>query len=348
MQLLLRAGLAATVALGCSSEPAERLAPVKEKRYADCPLVPAPLPSYEFEVAGMKVKVDRGDAYVFGAGRWELVDHLYDPDYFEKNYVVEDCQIYRKDPETGARFGVRRSLSEDFARALDVRDLVGPDRGWTGFTLLSPAAPSIEAYVDLRACILKGTCDFLDNRLDLDADTARSGSSLRARAVPPTPEIVTSKASLESDILHFVRGDDVWFSGYFYVAEGKPLTLMDLESTWLKEAPGPRLMLGPDGALRVELKWTDKPTYVQAVGEELLFPLGQWVYVKVHYVLSESEDGTIELWQDGSQLLSVKGRTLPLPDTILNSLEIGISANNNAEDAVVYVDDIWIGTTPEP
>ena len=41
-----------------------------------------------------------------------------------------------------------------------------------------------------------------------------------------------------------VRGDDVWFSGWYFIPEGgMPFTLMDLESTWIKEHPGMRIMI---------------------------------------------------------------------------------------------------------
>ena len=46
------------------------------------------------------------------------------------------------------------------------------------------------------------------------------------------------------------------------------------------------------------------------------------------------------MWQDGRQVIDAAGRTLPLKDTILNSMEVGLSATQT--DAVLYVDDVRI------
>ena len=47
------------------------------------------------------------------------------------------------DPQTGTLYPTRRQFEEGFEDASGVRDLIGPERGWTSFTLQSPAAPSI-------------------------------------------------------------------------------------------------------------------------------------------------------------------------------------------------------------
>ena len=58
--------------------------------------------------------------------------------------------------------------------------------------------------------------------------------------VAPSRGMITAKASLTSSLMHFVKGDDVWFSGWFLVPEGAslPFTLADLES------PGSRSIRG--------------------------------------------------------------------------------------------------------
>jgi hypothetical protein len=70
-----------------------------------------------------------------------------------------------------------------------------------------------------------------------------------------------SKASLETGLAYFVRGDDFWYSAWYFIVGGQPLGLVDLESTYIDEGPGPRVLLSETGAPRVELKWADKPTY---------------------------------------------------------------------------------------
>jgi len=155
--------------------------------------------------------------------------------------------------------------------------------------------------------------------------------------------MVCAKASLETELLHFTKGDDVWFSGWFLIRAGHPLTLMDLESTWIAEGPGPRLII-EHGCLAVELKWADKPLYRQPESRRLPVPRGKWFRLRVHYVLSEAEDGVIEVWQDDQRIISAAGRNLPLADAILNRLEIGITATQ--EQATVLVDDLEIGAKP--
>jgi hypothetical protein len=326
--------------LGCSSE---------DYPGKSCPLVPNPYGTFEFDAGGKHVKVEDGEASLWdaSAGEWTFLEKTYDPGFFAENYEVDaDCSIYRKDPATGARYPVRRKHADDFEGADKVVDLLGPQRGWTDFVLQSPLAPTVEEYVKLRACIIAGTCDFRDNRLDLDPVNHHGGMrALRALSVPPSANMVTAKASIETSLMHFVRGDDVWFSGWFNVAEGRPFTLFDLESDWLNNAPGPRVMIGDDGGLLIELKWADKPTYRQPAGSVTPFPLGQWVHVEVHYVLSDGDSGVTEVWQDGVNLISAQGRNLPLPNTILDSFELGISANNHPDGpTVLLVDDVFLGT----
>ena len=156
-----------------------------------------------------------------------------------------------------------------------------------------------------------------------------------------------AKASLSTELLYFVKGDDVWFSGWYFIPEGgMPFTLMDLESTWIKEHPGMRIMI-EDGAAMFELKWATKPKYRQPEANRVRIPVGRWVHLKARLHLSESADGQVQLWQDERKLIDEQGQTLPLAGAIYDSLEIGISAHSfGPNPATVYVDDVAISDQP--
>jgi hypothetical protein len=317
--------------------------------------IPAP-PDSAIELTldheGTTYTLYRGDVYTVGPrpGRLTFVQHLYDPDFLARNYVVVAGIPNKRDPDTGTLYPTRRAFDEGFEGAGSLGDLIGPRRGWTSFTLQSPRAPTIPAYNALRRRILTGQGGFLDNRIEVSREQAHSGSaSLKCVSVPPSRGMVTAKASLSTSLLHFVRGDDVWFAGWYLVPEGSslPFTLMDLESTWLEEHPGMRVMLDPPGHLMLELKWIDKPKYRQVKGREVRFPIGRWVEIRLHLRLSETSDGLVELWQDGVKLIEARGQTLPLASTIYDDLEVGISAHSFGPDpATLFVDDLRIAATP--
>jgi len=297
---------------------------------------------------GTTYKVIHGAVYKagFDPARLEFVETLYDPDFYGKNYAMVDGVPNRKDPETGTLYPTRRHLEEGFESADGLTDLIGPQRGWTTLTLQSPKAPSVAEYVALRKRIMSGQGGFLDNRVEIEKALVHSGErSLRCFSVAPSPGMICAKASLSNELLHFAKGDDVWFSAWFYVAAdgSKPLALADLESTWIKEYPGMRIMLDPAGCLMVELKWADKPSYRQLPGKEIVFPAGRWTNVRMHLMLSEKTDGQVELWQDGVSIIRANGRTLPLASAIYDELEIGITAHASAPGAAsLYVDDVVI------
>jgi len=313
-----------------------------------------PPPQSEVELTvvekGITYKLYRAGLYRVNAssGRWEFLEQVYDPDFYAKNYAERGGAIYRKS-EKGELVPVRRRLSEDFENVKTVRDLIGLDRGWTGFTLQSPEAPRVKDYVLLRKRLLAGA-DYLDNRVEPATEVVHSGKgALKTRSVAPSREMICAKASLDTELLHFVKGDDVWFSGWYHVPEacGMPLTMMDLETTWFKEHPGIRIMIYDGQYAGFELKWGGKPEYRQPRGQEVAFPRGKWVRLRSHLKLSEKEDGVVELWQDGVKIVDARGRTLPQAHTIYNSFEIGISAYSaGPEPATLYVDDVAISDRP--
>jgi hypothetical protein len=224
-------------------------------------------------------------------------------------------------------------------------DLLAGNRVWTHVTLQSPRAPTVEAYNKLAQRILKEGGAFLDNRIEPSEEVVHSGKrALKCTCVAKSSSMITTKASLSSSLLYFTEGDDYWFSAWFYVAGAvRPHTLMDLESTWIKQHPGMRIVLREDGRLAAELKWGHKPRYRQPKGQEVTFPVAQWVSVKLHLRLSANDDGLVELWQDGNQLIEERGQTLPLATTVYDNLEVGISAHSFGNDpTTLFVDDIVV------
>lgn len=279
-----------------------------------------------------------------------IVSEPYDKAFYEKNFDVENGVIYRIDDD-GARYAVLQHFNEDFENATTIRDLVGIERGWTTFTLQSPKAPTVTDYINLREQILLGERDFLDNRIEPSSEQAHAGlRSLKALAVAPDAGMCCTKASLSTGLMHFAKGDNVRFSAWYYVEEaGEFITLMDLESTFVRGHPGMRIRL-QKGYLEFELaKWVPNDVYRQPEGEEILFPIGRWVFVEAHLLLSENDDGIIQLWQDDTLIIDRRGQTLPFADAVYDDLEIGLSVHaSGPETAILYVDDLMISAEQLP
>ncbi len=314
----------------------------------DRPLSDLSLSENRITIEGVDYIIIEGDVYVVDDNSDTLayLYKLYDDDYYQNNYTVVDDKIFRKSPYTGQhKYEVIRYFEYDFENVETIQDLVNIEQGWTDFVVQSPLTPTVSDYVELRKLILQGESDFLDNRVEPSSFIVHSGSgALRTYSVPKSEEMVTAKAFLGSEMLHYVRGDDVWFSGWYFIAEGgNPFTLWDLETTWYEQRPGIRLMLPTDGELLMELKWVSKKKYYQPKGQEVTFPTGKWVHIEIHLTLSEDDDGIIEVWQDGEKIIDTQGQTLLLDDTIYNYLEIGITAHSFGDEAAtLFVDDIVI------
>ena len=131
-------------------------------------------------------------------------------------------------------------------------------------------------------------------------------------------------------MLHYAKGDDVWFSGWSFLAEGRPTTLMDLESTWLKGHPGMRILLGDDGHAVLELKWLTKPVYRQLPAVRRPVPTGQWVHLKAHFRLSE-QDVFVNV---------IGGLKIGEPAA---DLAIALSIASSMKDTAVKADTVLIG-----
>lgn len=288
-----------------------------------------------------------------------LVDY-YDADYFSKNYVVEQGVVYRTfDFDGPAWLRTDNSLSDGFETYSSINDLIFTaddlmgqevmvgkvkvydpgDLGttWTALTLQSSSYPTVKDYVELRHQILEGPTDFEENKVEVSQTRSVSGdTSLRFESIDPGNNLPTAKASIATENVFFEAGDDFWFKGMFYIEEGMPQTILDLESTWLLESSGIRVAFSENGAPYVELKAFEKPVWRN---RDFRMPTNRWVEVKVHFGL-DTKDGTIEMWIDDEKVIDGKGQTIPLANVPLDSVEIGITATNQA--TVLYIDGVII------
>ena len=320
---------------GCSIKRALAIAALL---LAGVAAAPAPPPRVEARVGdGDTVyEVVDGAAYRVAGGRRTLVDRLYDPGYFAKNYVATPQGLFRIAPDTGARYRVIDHVREGFEGTDSVARLIGPARGWTSFTLQSPRARSVADYNALRDDVMRGR-GFRDNRIDITDRRPHSGArALCARSVAPSRDIQTAKASLETTMLHAARGQTVDASAWVYLERGMPVGVLDLEASYILNGPGLRVLFDDAGAPRVELKWATKPSWQAAPGARLT--PGRWTHLRLLTRLSDRADGTIRLWLDDRLVIDARGQTLPLPSAFYDRLEVGITANARAETSLCLDD----------
>lgn len=286
-----------------------------------------------------------GTAYVNNNGSCEFVLQYFDPDFLSKSYKIDatgkslitDGGLLPIKNEYTDNFGSYSKFSDAFLKSIADKDLY-----WTSFTLLSPAAPTINDYVTLRKCILAGTCNFIDNKIELALDPTNSSNKvMKFTSVAPTPAMITAKASIESEISFFNKGSDLWFQADYYIVSGTPFSLADFESSYFAERPGPRVVIR-NSNLSVENKFGAKKEYFQS--SPITIPSKQWFTVKVHFKFSNEADGIIELWQDAKPVISAKGINLPTFNAIQNALEFGITATS--ADCVLLMDNIKISASP--
>ncbi len=276
--------------------------------------------------------------------------------YLGVTYIDINPQSFQESEGTitisanGTKIPVLEEIVEDFENTGNFLNLFADSgsRQFTQFTLQSPAAPTVEEYVQLRKCIFAGDCDFTDNRIDLTDQITHSGQqALHFFAVIPTGDYV-SKTSLDTTLLHMAEGDQLWFSGYFYVEEGMPRTLADFETSAMQWGPGPRLILFGDlekqPHLGLELKHGMKPTYRQE-GDRITFPRGQWVHILLHLELSSQSDGVIQIWQDCQLIVDALGKNLPKASAVLDRMQVGITATELK--TTLYVDDLLLAVNQD-
>ena len=117
----------------------------------------------------------------------------------------------------------------------------------------------------------------------------------------------------------------MWFEADYYIQEGMPFTLVDFENSYFEGSPGPRVVIR-NNKLELENKFGSKLRFES--NDAGTITTGVWFTVKVHLKFSNSENGIIELWKDGENIISTTGVNLPTANAIQNILEIGISATN--------------------
>lgn len=312
-------------------------------------------PVFQLTVEGQTYHVfPDGHAYQRRGEGWRHIASVYDPTWRARRLVERDGSLFKRGPD-GREYRLARAFSADFDDAADVRALVGVGdgkAGFTSFTLQSPRAPTIRDYVRLRKQILIDGAGFLDNRVEPSAAVARSGRALRCESAPPARGMVCGKASLSTELIAFRRGDTVWYRAWYFLEPSRCgyTTLVDLEATAFTGHSGIRLALRDGATLECELKFADKPRWQQPRERAVRFPRGRWVRVDWAVALSAERvgegAGRVRIWQDGALIVDGRGQTLPLPDAIYDSLEVGLSAIAGPEGAVLYVDDVAIAAKP--
>jgi len=300
---------------------------------------PAPdaKPDLTFTQDGQTFVLVEGGAYkVSASGELEFLEALYDPDFYNKNYRVNNGQVYQVDPDSGQLYPVTRTFRDDFE---SLTQLLTP-AGWHNNNTDPARAGKPDNYYNLG------------NRVTLSRTVTHSGTaSLRFHARPSATSV--SKASLVKNVMYFKKGDHVYFSGWFFLEPTPSIydvggfTLIDLESSFMQSV-GLRVIFRRNDALAFELE-LPKTQFNQDVGAEVSFPTGRWVHVRAHVLLSD-ETGSVEIFQDGRKVLGKQGRTLPLADTVYDRVEIGVTAMGKGAqyEKVLYIDDFVISDSPIP
>ncbi len=265
----------------------------------------------------------------------------FEPNYEANNYEHHNDSVYIKTSQ--GLFPIQNNFTENVEKATQFKNLfilspADTNKHWNTITLQSPSAPTVKDYVALRTCIFNGSCTFKDNRIDISPDPQEpSNHVLKFTAVEPSASMVTSKSSMESTIAYFTQGSDLWYQARYYFTQNLPYSIADFESQWYDQSPGPRIVF-TNGALAVENKFGNKIKFNQP--KPVRVPINEWVTIKLHIKFHESQ-GTIELWQNGIQILTVHNQpTLPLRNAVQTNIEVGISATPN--NCVLYMDDIQL------
>jgi hypothetical protein len=296
-----------------------------------------------FSVDGKAYKLRDGDAYEYKNGSYVFWKNLYPKDFVQKTWKTENGVLYVYS-SSGDRYVVRRDFADGFENiregARGLSDLINEERQWTFATFMSPATPDLPQGAKHTKRILEGG-DFLDVRVEPSSERAHTGNQ-SLRMSTPRSSMELEKASIETSFVHFVKGDEFWYSGWYYLEKGKPHTLMDLESSYIEGGPGFRLWLSDDLQPGFELKWGEKPMYFSNV----TLPSHKWVQLKLHLKLTDTQDGIAELWMDGEKILEKQMQTLPFADVVLDRVELGLTAIKGSVATELFMDDILISHNP--
>ena len=190
-----------------------------------------------------------------------------------------------------------------------------------------------------------------NNIILVDTSKFHSGNrSLKFIAARSTNELL-SKCSIAKQNMAFWEGETVKLSGWYFIEGTNALDwlfLFDLEEqTAIGAGPGMRLAL-VNNQLLVEYKFYES-SILQPIGQEIDFPRNEWVEIVWEVKLSQKNEGTVKLWQNGILIIDTKNnRTLPKDllysqqgtKGMYSSVEIGITANSKDNDLTIWVDDI--------
>jgi hypothetical protein len=248
-------------------------------------------------------------------------------------------------------------FEDGFENAVTVKDIFPVDLSrWHSITIQSNS--DIKTVNEMQKRVLLGTGDVPSdgNRVEITQEKVHSGKNSLKLYTLATNGTNASKASIKRHALGLKKGDQVYFSGWYYLVGGTDASLIflwDLEaspSSFLyKGSPGRRIYIQENGSLASDLgKWMPKTVVFRPAKNNMVtFPKDRWVNLKVHVFLSEANDGVMEVWIDDAKVLDGKGQTLPEASTTYESLEVGLTANGNKKNAqTLYIDDIKLSTTP--
>ena len=327
-------------------------------------------------IASVKYFLTKGKYYTYPNRQY--VADFYDYNEVANKYKIDGQQIYIN--VSGINYPVVRPFTDSFSTQKVFLDLVGPDKKWNSFTAQSPAAPTIANYVALRAAILAGG-DFIDNEIFMYPKTGSAGRFIRSsfsRIYRSVYRSITagkvggggfsvggvygafvgflavardafmfangyvSKTSIDNEWLFLNKGDTYEFSIDYYIADGLPTSLMDVERVG-GTSPGMRVLLDSALVPRVQLKFGDSPNYRQDPPLVSL-PTNQWFNLKMQVYLSENPAaGLIRLYLNNSLIIDKVGQTLSTPDEVVMRMEVGITAMDNlvhTGNGLVYADNV--------
>jgi len=285
-----------------------------------------------------------GKLYTEVSGSCNFALQYFEPTFLEDNYITTGNGTFLK--EGNDLFPTKNNYLENFENQSVFKDLfvkssTDTDLYWTSFTLQSPAAPEVSDYLALRQCILDETCTFIDNKIEVANDPIdNSNKVLKFTSVPPTADMITSKSSMSSTINFYQKDAHVWYEADYFIESGMPFSIVDFENSYFYKSPGPRVVIR-NNQLEFENKFGAKLTVENNSG--MTISRNQWFTLKVHLKYSNTNDGIIELWQDGIQIISATGINLPTSNSIQNILEVGATASS--EGCVLFFDNMRISET---
>ncbi|PCJ94479.1 MAG: hypothetical protein COA50_12010 [Flavobacteriaceae bacterium] len=287
-----------------------------------------------------------GAAYTNSNGSCNFELQYFDAKFIAINYETIATETFLITDE-GDLFPTKSNFYEDFENTSEIEDLfvsslTDTHLYWTSFTLQSPATPEVADYTNLFQCIMNGTCTFIDNKIEVIKDpTDASNQVLQLTSISPTAAMVTSKTSISSSLNFYPKDSELWFEADYYILDGMPFSIVDFESTYFFQEPGPRIVIR-ERKLELENKFGSKLNF-ENTSAATISPK-QWFTLKVHLKFSDVQDGVIEIWQDGIPIISTVGINLPISNSIQNILEVGATASSIG--CILLMDNIRISNTP--